>query len=230
MLAKNKVASEKMIELEEWLLENCSFGMDNEEFLNLLTTKNFSQDEIQYLIGAYYMPKADIRKKLNTYDTAPCMDELEFVSMLQEEYNCDRDAVIKRIRYIREINQYLKNNPNMIFSNVKFYDKLVRDNIIDIIESSGEKAVYHVASDEEYWAYLLKKDSEELEEVRCAGSREEIKEELGDKLAIIRAMASYHGFTLEDIIEEADLKKEKKGEFSKRIVLEKVYKYQKEQN
>ncbi len=37
------------------------------------------------------------------------------------------------------------------------YDKLVRDNIIKIIENDGETAVWRYLNDEEYWNYLLKK-------------------------------------------------------------------------
>ena len=52
----------------------------------------------------------------------------------------------------------------------------------------------------------------------------EKKEELADKLELIRAMAEYNGFTLEDIIEEADRKKERNGGFEKRLLLERVIK------
>ena len=50
----------------------------------------------------------------------------------------------------------------------------------------------------------------------------ERKEELADKIELIRAMAEYNGFRLEDIIEEADRKKQKNGGFQKRLLLEKV--------
>ena len=69
---------------------------------------------------------------------------------------------------------------------------------------------------------MLKKDSEELEEVRTAISIEERKKELADKLELIRAMAEFNGFTLQDVIDEANLKKEKRGGFQKRLLLEKV--------
>ena len=41
------------------------------------------------------------------------------------------------------------------------YNKLVRDNIIDIIKANGEKPIYHTLSDNEYWDALLIKDTEE---------------------------------------------------------------------
>lgn len=87
------------------------------------------------------------------------------------------------------------------------YDKLVRDHIPDIIRSRDGEPIVRVLNDEEYWEYLLKKDIEELEEVKKTESLAERKEELADKLELIRAMAEYNGFRLEDIIEEADRKK-----------------------
>ena len=69
---------------------------------------------------------------------------------------------------------------------------------------------------------MLLKDTEELEEVRSASSISERKKELADKLELIRAMAQYNAFTLEDIIAEADQKKHKNAVFTRRLLLEKV--------
>ena len=102
------------------------------------------------------------------------------------------------------------------------YDKLVRDYIPDMIRSRDGEPIVRVLNDQEYWEYLLKKDIEELEEVKKAKSLAERKEELADKLELIRAMAEYNGFRLEDIIEEADRKKQRNGGFQKRLLLEKV--------
>lgn len=110
----------------------------------------------------------------------------------------------------------------------KVYDKLVRDNIPDICRANGEEPFTRVLNDEEYWEYLLKKDMEELKEVETAKSLEERKKELGDKLELIRAMAEFSGFSLDDIIDEADRKKQKNGGFEKRLLLEKVIKVNKE--
>lgn len=106
----------------------------------------------------------------------------------------------------------------------QIYNKLVRDNIPDIIKANGEEPIYHVLDEKEYWEYLLLKDTEELEEVRSASSISERKKELADKLELIRAMAEYNGFTLEDILEEADRKKGRNGGFKKRLLLERVIK------
>lgn len=104
----------------------------------------------------------------------------------------------------------------------KVYNKLVRDNIPEIIKKDGRNPICHELDNNEYWEYLLEKDKEELLEVRNASTKEEIKMELADKLEIIIAMAKFHGYTLNDIIEEADKKRNKNGAFDKRIFLEKV--------
>ena len=104
----------------------------------------------------------------------------------------------------------------------KIYNKLVRDNIPQIIISNGGEPVYRILNDGEYWESLLKKDSEELDEVKEADSLEERKKELADKLELVIAMAEYNGFTLDDVIKESQKKKNKNGGFSKRVFLEKV--------
>lgn len=116
-------------------------------------------------------------------------------------------------------------NRKRIWSNdamEKIYNKLVRDNIPAIIEADGEIPVYRVLDDKEYWDYLLLKDTEELEEVKSATSTEERKKELADKLELLRAMAEYNGFTLQDIVEEADKKKKRNGGFTRKLLLLKV--------
>lgn len=57
----------------------------------------------------------------------------------------------------------------------KVYNKLVRDNIPEIIKKNNGEPYIRELNGDEYWEYLLKKDSEELEEVRTAPSIEERK-------------------------------------------------------
>jgi predicted house-cleaning noncanonical NTP pyrophosphatase (MazG superfamily) len=104
----------------------------------------------------------------------------------------------------------------------KSYNKLVRDNIPDIIRKNGGEPLFRVLTDEEYWEYLIKKDTEELQEVYEALTLEQRKEELADKLELLRAMAEFSGFSLDDIIEAMEKKKDKNGGFQRRLLLEKV--------
>jgi len=104
------------------------------------------------------------------------------------------------------------------------HNKLVRDKIPNMINAENRIPIYYTLSDEQYWKALLNKDIEELQEVKKATSLKEVKEELADKLEVLRAMAKFNGFSLEDIIEEANMKKEKRGGFEKKIFLKKVIK------
>ena len=102
------------------------------------------------------------------------------------------------------------------------FNKLVRDNIPDIIRNNGEEAITRVLSDEEYKEELLKKLSEETSEVINASSKDELLEELADVLEILKALAELNNKTLEDVIEIAREKRLKRGGFEKRIFLEKT--------
>ena len=104
----------------------------------------------------------------------------------------------------------------------KTYNKLIRDRIPEIIKRNGAEPFYRELSSEEFWGCLILKDTEELEELKNAITLEDRKNELADKLELIRAMAEYSGFTLEEIIDTANKKNETNGGFKKRLYLEKV--------
>ena len=66
------------------------------------------------------------------------------------------------------------------------FNKLVRDNIPNIIESNGETAITRILSDDEYRIELYKKLFEESHEVINSQTSEDTLEELADKLNIPR--------------------------------------------
>lgn len=103
----------------------------------------------------------------------------------------------------------------------RIYNKLVRDNIPSIIESKGETAVTRILDNDMYKSELEKKLNEEYHEVLEASGDARI-EELADMLEIIRALAKLEDKTLQDVINCADIKNEKRGAFEKKIYLEKV--------
>ena len=107
----------------------------------------------------------------------------------------------------------------------RIFNKLVRDNIPDIIASNGEESVTRILTDEEYEAALYKKLLEETNEVISSKSSGETLEELADVLEILMSIASkLNGKTLDDVLKIAAQKKLKRGGFEKRIFLEKTYK------
>lgn len=103
----------------------------------------------------------------------------------------------------------------------RIYNKLVRDNIPNIIESKGEIPIARVLDDVTYKLELEKKLNEEYHEVLEATGDSRI-EELADMIEIMRALAKLEGKTLQDVINCADIKAQKRGAFENKIFLEKV--------
>ena len=106
----------------------------------------------------------------------------------------------------------------------QIYNKLVRDNIPDIIHNNGEKPITRILSNEEYKQELEKKLYEEYQEVLATTTPEDRVEELADMLEIIISLAKLENKSLDDIVAVADSKREKRGGFDKKIFLEKVIK------
>ena len=106
----------------------------------------------------------------------------------------------------------------------QIYNKLVRDNIPDIILSNGETPVTRILSSVEYKQELEKKLYEEYKEVLNTRNTSDRIEELADMLEIIISLAKLEEKSLDDVIEVAKTKREKRGGFEERIYLEKVVK------
>lgn len=103
------------------------------------------------------------------------------------------------------------------------YEKLVRDKISEIIRENGEEPETRILSDEEYKEELEKKLLEEYYEVLEASKNDRI-EELADMLEVMISLAALEEKTLDDIIVEADKKREKRGGFKEKIYLKSVKK------
>jgi len=108
----------------------------------------------------------------------------------------------------------------LIFMEIKEYNKLVRDNIPEIIEKDGEKPITHIAEDEEYEKALMEKLQEEVNEFLTEPS----KKEMADVLEVLYAIAKLKGFDLDEVEKVRQERTEKRGGFEKKIILERTEK------
>ena len=101
---------------------------------------------------------------------------------------------------------------------MKVYNKLVRDNIPAIIESTGKKFTCHIASDEEYQEKLQEKLLEEVNEFLEDPSLEEMV----DVFEVLGTLLWNMGYSEADFDRARDEKNFKRGAFDSRIILESV--------
>ena len=103
----------------------------------------------------------------------------------------------------------------------KVFNKLVRDNIPQIILDNNQQPVTRILDDEEYKIELENKLKEELKEVLEASGIDRV-EELADMIEVIRYLAKCENSSLEEVIEVSKQKTLKRGAFDKKIFLEKT--------
>jgi len=98
------------------------------------------------------------------------------------------------------------------------YNKLVRDNIPDIIKSKGCTPYTRVLGKEEYICYLEQKLLEEIQEYMLSGNIEE----LVDIYEVILAILDNKSVSFETFEKMRQSKAEKNGQFKMRILLSSV--------
>ena len=99
------------------------------------------------------------------------------------------------------------------------YNKLVRDLIPQVIESTGKEFRTRILDEEEYTKELVVKLKEESEEYFAAQSSKESLEELADMLEVIRALVVVHGATWEELEVLREKKVEARGGFQEQVFL-----------
>ena len=98
------------------------------------------------------------------------------------------------------------------------YNLLVRDKIPEIIRRNGERPVIHIAGEEEYWDRLGDKLVEEVKKFL----KNQKDEEMGDIFEMLTTINKIKGWSIEQILEIQKKKREERGGFDKRIILERV--------
>lgn len=99
-----------------------------------------------------------------------------------------------------------------------FKPKLVRDNIPEIINLSGKTCEYSVIEDDQYSLSLIEKMSEELGEF----AESPCLEEAADIYEVFLAMLDNWNLKKHDVDLVANIKRNSRGGFSKRIFLESI--------
>ena len=98
------------------------------------------------------------------------------------------------------------------------YNKLVRDNIPDIIKKNGATPIVRLLDDEEYFKELNRKLKEELNEYLDGNDIEE----LADLYEVMLAILDYKKMSLMEFDIIRKMKVEKRGAFKNKIYLESV--------
>ncbi|MED4046765.1 phosphoribosyl-ATP pyrophosphohydrolase [Priestia aryabhattai] len=99
------------------------------------------------------------------------------------------------------------------------YNKLVRDNILEIIKAEGLNYNAKILTSDELLVEVKAKMIEEANEFMEAAEKKEAVEELADILELIHASLGAYGVDFEELEAIRKEKKEKRGGFDKAIYL-----------
>lgn len=102
---------------------------------------------------------------------------------------------------------------------MKYYNKLVRDKIPDIIRESGKTCNIRYADEKEEPKLLEKKLQEEVSEYIEAKNLEE----LADIMEVLFGLAKSLGFSEEDLLKCREHKRNQRGGFEEGVVLLELY-------
>jgi len=104
----------------------------------------------------------------------------------------------------------------------KAFNKLVRDNIPEIIKSTGGKPFTRTAEEKEMSGLLKEKILEEAEEFLKAKDKDRELAELIDILEAVNAYIKLSNLSVDDLEVIRKRKLKEHGGFKKRVVLERV--------
>ncbi|MCC2630485.1 MAG: hypothetical protein K0S38_294 [Candidatus Paceibacter sp.] len=97
------------------------------------------------------------------------------------------------------------------------YNKLIRDNVPELMQKKDKKIQYHAAgSEQEFWSVLMRKLQEEMNEFE----KEPTMEQYIDILDVIDEIARAKNFDLKELKALREQKNIEQGGFEKRWVLD----------
>ena len=98
------------------------------------------------------------------------------------------------------------------------YNKLIRDQIPEIIHASGKKCETVVMTDEDFGQALRAKLVEEAQEIKNAGPADLVTE-LADLCEVMEELMESNGITKEQVTAIQTLRRQDRGGFKKRLKL-----------
>lgn len=101
---------------------------------------------------------------------------------------------------------------------MKTYNKLIRDQIPQLIRQSGSNFAIATYSESAYILALKEKLIEESQEIVNAQD-DELISELADLLEVFESLLEAKGISKEAVVQEQELRREKRGGFRDRIKL-----------
>jgi predicted house-cleaning noncanonical NTP pyrophosphatase (MazG superfamily) len=100
-----------------------------------------------------------------------------------------------------------------------YYNKLVRDNIPDVIRAKGSQCEVRTLEPAEYERELLKKVEEEATAFPGLTSKEDLTKELADLVDVLHEVKKVFGITDDEVQAAQEAALAKKGGFEKRVFL-----------
>lgn len=105
---------------------------------------------------------------------------------------------------------------------MKQINKLVRDNIPEIIQNNNQTPTTRILNNEEYLHYLKLKLIEEANEANNSSSKEELTNEIADILEVIESLLKASDISYDNVMKVKADKAQRNGKFNKRIFLESI--------
>ena len=100
-----------------------------------------------------------------------------------------------------------------------YYNKLVWDNVPDLIREKGKECEIRVLDKEEFELELLKKVEEEASALPESTSRQELIDELADVVTCVEYIKSVKGITELELADALERHSRRKGRFENRFYL-----------
>lgn len=102
----------------------------------------------------------------------------------------------------------------------KYYNKLIRDKIPEIIKKNNQIPKIKILNKSEFINALFKKLTEEIKEViEAKADKKELKKEIGDVYEVLNAIIKFCNLNKNSIIALQNKRRQERGAFNKKLFL-----------